>query len=263
MEQEVNSVDLFEALASTTVFWDVVPVLVQRNDRDEGVEDLSVRLMSGHTRHNQNMKVIRVYIFKESDPYFLHALEVSEEDFQTLKVEQGILVDFTNFSGKIVDLLNRCISSREEDPPQFRAVLMVSPGESVFQVVETNDFKQLPHISLRFRPGTDVAIKAFLAFRLTEVKGEAASTRKKLATCTADLEQANQTLQECQERMKTMDAAHTRLVLETEANAKDVAASARNERVREREELLQGFERCIFFGYAPRAKHWFTALRSN
>ena len=32
-------------------------------------------------------------------------------------------------------------------------------GDSTFQIVETNDFKQLPHISLAFRPGHDASIK--------------------------------------------------------------------------------------------------------
>lgn len=41
---------------------------------------------------------------------------------------------------------------------------------SVFKIVETNDFNQLPHITLAFRPGNDAAIKRFLASRLSEVK---------------------------------------------------------------------------------------------
>ena len=32
-------------------------------------------------------------------------------------------------------------------------------GDSTLQIVETNDFKQLPHISLAFRPGNDAAVK--------------------------------------------------------------------------------------------------------
>lgn len=42
---------------------------------------------------------------------------------------------------------------------RFQAVLTVRGSESVFRIVETNDFKQLPHITLAFRPGNDGAIK--------------------------------------------------------------------------------------------------------
>ena len=53
---------------------------------------------------------------------------------------------------------------------RFQAILSIQEGVSVFKVVETNDFNQLPHITLAFRPGNDAAVKAFLASRLSEVQ---------------------------------------------------------------------------------------------
>lgn len=44
-------------------------------------------------------------------------------------------------------------------PRRFQAVITVRGMESIFRIVETNDFKQLPHITLTFRPGNDAAIK--------------------------------------------------------------------------------------------------------
>lgn len=44
-------------------------------------------------------------------------------------------------------------------PPRFQSVLVVRGSESVFRIMETNDFKQLPHITLAFRPGNDAAVK--------------------------------------------------------------------------------------------------------
>ncbi len=106
-------------------------------------------------------QVLRIHISCEEDPFFLHTLEVSEEDFQSLKVDQGILVDFANFPGKIIGLLERCLASNAADMPRFQAVLScrAAGGDSVFRIVETNDFKQLPHITLAFRPGNDTAVK--------------------------------------------------------------------------------------------------------
>lgn len=31
--------------------------------------------------------------------------------------------------------------------------------ESMFKILEINDFKQLPHITLAFRPGNDASVK--------------------------------------------------------------------------------------------------------
>ena len=65
------------------------------------------------------MQILRIHLSNEGDLFFLHTLEVSEEDFQSLKVEQGILVDFANFPGKVITLLERCISSKAQDPPRW------------------------------------------------------------------------------------------------------------------------------------------------
>jgi spindle assembly abnormal protein 6 len=62
---------------------------------------------------------LRIHISSESDLFFLHSLEVSEEDFQSLKNEQGILVDFASFPGKVITLLNKCINSLPTDAPRY------------------------------------------------------------------------------------------------------------------------------------------------
>ena len=63
-------------------------------------------------------QLLRVQITSEEDPFFLHSLEVSEEDFQTLKVEQSLLVDFSTFPSKLIELLQEGIRCRGEEPPR-------------------------------------------------------------------------------------------------------------------------------------------------
>jgi hypothetical protein len=43
--------------------------------------------------------VLRIHASSEDDPFFLHTLEVTEDEFQCLKADQGILVDFASFPG--------------------------------------------------------------------------------------------------------------------------------------------------------------------
>lgn len=104
-------------------------------------------------------QVLRIHASSENDPYFLHTLEVTEDDFQCLKADQGILVDFASFPGKIISLLERCIGSHAADTPRFQAVLSCRPADSTLKIVETNDFKQLAHITLAFKPGDDFTVK--------------------------------------------------------------------------------------------------------
>ena len=174
-------------------------------------------------------------VTSEADPFVLHTLEVSEDDFQALKAsrpaprrapqaaappsrprsaltpptrpplapttqaEQCILVDFSTFPAKIVELLQACAAAaaapdaRPRCAPRrdasaharlrsacahaqpltrqfslfmsrrdsFQAVLRAPGGaaDSTLSIVETNAFKQLTHLALRCRPGNDAAVK--------------------------------------------------------------------------------------------------------
>ena len=44
----------------------------------------------------------RAQLTDETDPFFLYTLRITEEEFQTLKIDQSILVDFAEFPSKSV-----------------------------------------------------------------------------------------------------------------------------------------------------------------
>ena len=69
------------------------------------------------------VQVLTIQIWTEEDLNSLHTLEVTEDDFQGLKLEQGILVDFGGFPAKIITLLQRCLASYHEDPPRSGILL--------------------------------------------------------------------------------------------------------------------------------------------
>jgi spindle assembly abnormal protein 6 len=56
-----------------------------------------------------------------------------------------------------------------------------SAGLSTFSLVETNHFKELTHLSLRFRAGNDSAVKAYLAARLRQLRAEGAALTQQLS----------------------------------------------------------------------------------
>ena len=119
-------------------------------------------------------QVLCVQVSSETDPFFFHHLEVSEEEFQALKTEQSILVDFVRFPQKFIELLEACMQRRDDVRPKFLAIMRVgeafAPDFSNLGIVETNDFKHLSHISLRLKQGSDAAIKHYLAARVMELR---------------------------------------------------------------------------------------------
>lgn len=129
----------------------------------------------------------------QADAYLLYTLDISEDEFHTLKTEQSLLVDFQTFPSKLVELLRQCQAAAADEHPRFVAVLAMGAvgggtslgagfgsghlgahlgalappthahggaiGAPTLTVTETNPFRQLCHLSLRFVAGNDHAIK--------------------------------------------------------------------------------------------------------
>eukprot|EP00891_Asterochloris_glomerata_P008911 jgi/Astpho2/8911/Aster-x0832 len=242
IDNNTRSYESFDVQTASTLYWKTVPALLRMQDREEQAGELTVRILSGLNRNNHNSRILRIHLSNEGDLFFLHTLEVSEEDFQSLKVEQGILVDFANFPGKVITLLERCITSKAQDPPRYQLVLAAKGGDSIFKIVETNDFKQLPHITLAFKPGNDMAIKQFLAFRLSEVKSSCEGLSKELNQTEAQRQATQDQLDSTVQQLGETREQHEKMVLEQQAQAKTKSAIAMEEKMQELAKLKRELE---------------------
>lgn len=237
IDNNTRSWESFDVQTASTLYWKALPVLVKQNDREEQTSELTVRILSGVNRNNHNSRILRIHLSSDEDLFFLHTLEVSEEEFQSLKVEQGILVDFGNFPGKVITLLQKCILAQSHETPRFQAVLSARGSDSIFKIVETNDFNQLPHITLAFRPGNDVAVKQFLAFRLSEVKLNCEHLTADLNMTTGDRDSTQIKLEDTLQQLTESREVHQRTLLEQQAHSKTKDAIALEEKTKERAQL--------------------------
>ncbi|XP_025053481.1 spindle assembly abnormal protein 6 homolog [Alligator sinensis] len=123
--------------------------------------------------HKQEL-IVRVT--DDADPLFLYSLVIGEEDFQSLKSQQGLLVEFSAFPQKFIDLLEQCILEQGKQVPRFLIQLVTSPVldcmTTCLNIVETNPFKHLTHLSLKLLPGSDSDIKKYLALCIQNLKEE-------------------------------------------------------------------------------------------
>jgi spindle assembly abnormal protein 6 len=114
----------------------------------------------------------------ESDPFFLYSLYMSEEDYQTLKIQQGLLVDFSAFGQRFIDLLCACEKDEKSSTPKFqlqfysKEPLPYDHGHANLNVIEINPFKHLCHLSLNFMPGNDADVKKYLATCLQTLRDD-------------------------------------------------------------------------------------------
>ena len=63
-------------------------------------------------------RTLAIQLTDENDPFFFFDLEINDEEFHALKQEQNLLVDFLQFPAKFVELLEACISCRNDDHPK-------------------------------------------------------------------------------------------------------------------------------------------------
>ncbi|CAI8034302.1 Spindle assembly abnormal protein 6 homolog [Geodia barretti] len=167
-----------------------LPVVIKQSDRDEKQARVGITILLHVTTTPVHKKELIVRVTDESDPFFLFNLSLGEADFQGLKVQQGLLVDFTAFPQKFIDLLDLCLSEANQERPKFLLHLWLGgeeQGYSQLEVVETNPFRHLTHLQLRLVPASDTYLKKYLADCLLSLKVENEELNARLISTKSDL----------------------------------------------------------------------------
>lgn len=254
-----------------------VPVTIQSSEREERVVPLTIRILSGvRTLRTQRERLLHIEITDDADPFFLYTLDVSEDEFHRLKQDQSLLVEFASFPSMVTELLEACAAETQSDvshpaasslgsssrgvAAQFMAILDTTAGsaaqgvDSVFQIVEANQFKHLTHIALSFRPGCDATLKSYLAARLQQFQRSVAALSADLADTRGALEQETEAAQEAQRALGQLQAqsendVHNMKMEHQAAGARSAAAfdqkiaELQQQHNREMRELQESFEK--------------------
>lgn len=121
-------------------------------------------------------KELHIQLTDDADPFFYYTLTLTEEDFQSLKTQQGLLVDFLAFPQKFVDLLDLCTKDELKDSPRFVLSLTVhgriGSDPAILDVVEANPFKHLVHLSLKLASAPDTVVRKHLTSAMRHLKDE-------------------------------------------------------------------------------------------
>lgn len=243
-----------------------LPVVMRCSDRDERKVHLHFKMEIVHVMDPIQKKELMIRLTNEKDLFFLYTLKLGEEDFQYLKTQQGLLVDFSAFPQKVVDLLNMCLLEEGKDLPKFILQFVGQGGNNsdhcihVLNIVETNPFKHLIHLSLKFIPGQDSDIKKYLADCLKQLKETNELLHQRLEHTNEDLTQRLQQTQEsltskCSEletlksqwssKINEMKSAHKEELASEKEKALEVKSSCQSKLEHDRKELEQSHLRIV------------------
>ncbi|XP_078656679.1 spindle assembly abnormal protein 6 homolog [Branchiostoma floridae x Branchiostoma belcheri] len=226
--------------ASEELFCKPVLVCMKSADREDRRAHIRVTVELSTVTNPVHKKELVVRLTDDSDLFFLFNLALGEEDFQMLKSQQGLLVDFGAFPQKFIDLLELCLQEEQKENPKF--LLQFVSGNSTdrgcahLNIVETNPFKHLTHLSLRFAPGNDTDVKKYLAVCLKNLKEERSSLQNKLESTEAEL---SQRLRNTQDALSAKSVELDKLKSELQTTTSSLTNKHVQEVTSEREKALK------------------------
>ncbi|XP_069481772.1 spindle assembly abnormal protein 6 homolog [Ambystoma mexicanum] len=167
------------------LFCKLLSVVIKCRDCEDRRATIRLTVETYSTSNPVHKKDLVVRLSDDADPFFLYNLTLGEEDFQSLKNQQGLLVEFSAFPQRFIDLLDQCLSEQEKQVPRFLLQLITSSSaldctSPTLNVIETNPFKHLTHLSLKLLAGSDSDVKKYLAACIKLLKSENSILEEKL-----------------------------------------------------------------------------------
>ena len=178
-----NSMNLYNQYHSPSTISkeEIFPVLQNKEKRNE----IELNMIIKRSENNATMEIMKINIIKlfekqsrliiqitnPNDPLFLYTLELSELEYQQLKSEQSLLVDFQNFPDFIVKMFCFCKNDKEDI---YSCVFNIGGGglkennfssgtNGILAIEEKTQYRKLNHLILKFQAANDTTLKKYLS----------------------------------------------------------------------------------------------------
>jgi len=147
-------------------------MLIKKSESNSTFEIMKISLIKLFEKQSR----LIIQVTNPNDPLFLYSLELSELEYQQLKNEQSLLVDFQNFPDFIVQMIDCC---KKDNNDKFTCVFNTGgQGENNFgsnnlgilSVEEKTQYRKLSHIVLKLKAANDTTLKKYLSDLSKEYK---------------------------------------------------------------------------------------------
>ncbi|XP_019727373.1 spindle assembly abnormal protein 6 homolog [Hippocampus comes] len=229
--------DPFGRFTMEVIFNEVLKVVIKCRHCDERKEHIRVTIELDSSAGAVRKRDLLVRLTNDADPHFLFSLAISEEDFQSLKVQQSLLIEFTSFPEMLTQLLRQCQSEQNCSHPRFQLLLSCdSPsldGPAQLNVMESSSFKHLNQLSLQLAQASDKHVKDYLAACLASLKADKEALEVKLQTTEDDLtKRLHNAEQALSEKSTEMERLRSEWTLQSSSLSSRHADELRSERER-------------------------------
>ena len=119
-----------------------------------------------------NTRGINIVVTDPADYFLYFSVSLQEEDFNSVKAQQGLLVEFSQFPSMVNQLLEKCQAESHSQQPKFILVLNLTGPQPCLEFTELNMFKHLVHLSLVLARATDSQLKDYLVLSITRLSQE-------------------------------------------------------------------------------------------
>ena len=138
-------------------------MVIIKSEKNNSIEPMKISII----RLLEKQPHLIIQVTNPNDPLFLYSLDLSEIEYQQLKTEQSLLVDFQNFPDFIAKMFYFCKNDKDDI---YSCVLTLggvsenfSGGNGILAVEEKTQYRKLNHLILKLQAANDISLKKYLS----------------------------------------------------------------------------------------------------
>ncbi|XP_046985568.1 spindle assembly abnormal protein 6 homolog isoform X1 [Schistocerca americana] len=121
-------------------------------------------------------KVIAVKIVGISNPFFVYKGIMTAADYENIKTEHCLFVDFTKFIEVFLNLLRQCLHSDQGSTLRYvlriEENIMYEKRETLLKIIEINDLRQMTHLYIKIQKCSEDEVKKIVTDRINLLQEE-------------------------------------------------------------------------------------------
>ena len=158
-------------------------MVIVKSEKNTSIEPMKISIIKLFEKQPH----LIIQVTNPNDPLFLYSLDLSEIEYQQLKTEQSLLVDFQNFPDFITKMFFYCKNDKDDI---YTCVLTLggigennfsSGGAGVLSVEEKTQYRKLNHLILKLQAANDITLKKYLSDVSKEYKEKFENLSQKYA----------------------------------------------------------------------------------